>query len=167
MSDEIAIGRVGKPHGLKGWVWVYTLSGETAHFHRLETVWLRATDRERSAEIEELADRPRGLVMKFRGIDTVDDAAAIRGWELWAPKEAGAPRGDDEHYIRDLIGCVIECEGRRRGIVRSVWDSGAADMLEVELDDGGVRNVPFHREYVGAVDTKAERIVVIYPDVLE
>jgi 16S rRNA processing protein RimM len=166
MAGEIAVGRVGKPHGLKGWVWVYSLSGETTHFHNLKSVWLRGEHRERATEIEELAERPRGLVVKFRGIDTADNAAEIRGWELWVPSEAAAPRGHDEHYIRDLIGCVVECEGRRTGVVRAVWDSGAADMLEVELDGGGVRNVPFHREYVGEVDTDAGRIVVVYPDVL-
>ena len=165
--SEIAVGRIGKPHGLKGWVWVHSFSGETAHFHRMEAALLRGDRGERTGTVETVQERPNGLLVKFAGVDDVDAAGSLRGLEMWVDREQAAPRGDDEYYVQELVGCDILHEGRKTGTVRSVWDNGTLDMLEVELSEGGIRNVPLHREYVGDVDVDAGRIEVIYGELLE
>jgi len=175
--DRIAVGRIGKSHGLKGWVRVHSYSGETGHFRRMETAELlpgereaerkRTAPREREVAIEAVQERVGVVLMKFRGVDTAEQARSLTGREMWVDRSHAAPLREDEYYLQDLVDCRVFLHDEERGRVRAVWDNGHNDFLEVELADGSTRNVPFHREYVTEVDIHARRIVVGFPEVLE
>ncbi|MFP4484256.1 MAG: ribosome maturation factor RimM [Spirochaetota bacterium] len=164
---EIAVGRIGKPHGLKGWVRVHSFSGETAHFHNMTEAVLRGDATERRVTVEAVEERPNALLLKFEGVDDADASARLRNLEMWVDRSMAAPRGENEYYVQELVGCDIVHGGRKAGVVRSVWESATLDMLEVELTGGGIRNVPLHREYVGEIDISAGRIDVVYGELLE
>lgn len=175
--DRIAVGRIGKSHGLKGWVRVHSYSGETGHFRHMESADLVPADRTtessplgprgRSLAIDAVEERSGLVLVKFRGVDTADDARSLTGREMWVDRSHAAPLREDEYYLRDLVGCRVYLGQEERGHVRAVWDNGRSDFLEVELPDGTTRNVPFRREYVSEVDVQAGRIVVGFADVLE
>ncbi len=181
---DIAVGVVGKPHGLKGWVWVHSLSGETEHFRRMVEAVLRPRQRKRGGEsgarasvtakpkdrpvqIEAVEVRPKGLLLKFAGIDGIDEVERFRGLEIWVNRDHAAPLGDDEHYIQDLIGCDVSIGDAHYGTVVAVWDNGVSDMLEVRLDGTSeVRNVPFMRRFVERVDVEGRGIQLSDEDIL-
>jgi 16S rRNA processing protein RimM len=106
-----------------------------------------------------------GIVGRVREIETREQAEAMRGLRLYVPREAlPAPEDEDEFYLVDLIGLAVETpEGQPLGVVRSVQDFGAGDLLEVQPPQGASWWLPFTREAVPEVRLAERRIVAIPP----
>jgi 16S rRNA processing protein RimM len=106
------------------------------------------------------------LVARIEGIDSKEEADALRGVDLWADR-ARLPRlPDDEFYHTDLIGLtVVDTGGTPLGIVRAVLNHGAGDILEIQ-PKGAPDTVllPFTRAAVPTVDLATGRIVADPPE---
>ena len=153
----IAIGRIDGTHGLRGDVKVMSFSGEYEHFDSLETVLLRKDGKEREIAVEAVKRSGGKAVVSFAGIESVEDAARLRGWELWASREAAAPLGEEEYYIADVIGLTVTDRGEELGSVTAVYDGGQGQLLEVDLGERRALG-PFLSVYVEGVDLEAGRI---------
>jgi 16S rRNA processing protein RimM len=146
-SDLVAVGRVGRPHGLDGGFFVEEAST------RAETFAVGA---------ELYLDGVRAKVVATRraaGGRTVIrlDRAAERGAALAVPRASLPPLGDDEYYAFELVGLAVEEEGGRfLGRVADVVDYPANDVLE--LDSGAF--LPLVEACVRRVDVEGGRIVV-------
>jgi len=93
-------------------------------------------------------------------VPTREDAEALKGTRLYAPRERLPALPDDEFYHADLIDLtVVDTGGAELGRVRAVHDFGAGDVLEVLDSDGKELMLPFTREAVPTVDLTAGRIV--------
>lgn len=181
--DELVVGMVRTSFGIHGGLKVESVSGETDHLLKLKAVRLRrvgnasTAQRARRGRIAETAQsdefrvtgvRRHGnlVVMNLEGIETPEDAQAWCGAEVLADRSAAAPKAPDEFYIADLTGCSLISDGRIVGTVRSVWDSGAASMLEVASRDG-VYHVPFLSRFIGEVDVESRTIELIADWIME
>ena len=167
--EELAVGFVRGAHGTEGEVKVGSYSGELEHLLSLTEVSLRCRSGERRLKIEQVRLAHSEALVKFAGVDTRDDAARLARCELWAPRAAASPRGEDEYYIADLIGCSLyaaDAPTDAAARVVSVWDSGIGDMLEVETEGGQTYNVPFREPFIGEIDTDSRRIELKTPWVL-
>ena len=72
-----------------------------------------------------------GVIVKVAGLDTPEKARALVGCEIWVPRAAAAPLDDDEYYAADLCRCSLWFGEEELGAVRSVWEGGPAQLLEV------------------------------------
>jgi 16S rRNA processing protein RimM len=107
------------------------------------------------------------LVLKMDGVDTRNDAEALRGAELRIPVEERPPAPEGEYYLSDLVGCRVEWpDGELIGEVIAWHDFGAAPLLQVRKD-GREFLVPFTEAYYRAVDVEGKRIVMELPEGLE
>ena len=113
-------------------------------------------------------DRPvkGGFAARLTGVKTREQAEALKGTRLYAPREALPSLPDDEYYHADLIGLeVVDPAGAPLGRVRAIHDFGAGDLLEVVSP--GLKQpalVPFTREAAPTVDLASRRIVVDPPE---
>lgn len=153
----IAIGRIEGTHGLRGDVKVASFSGEYEHFYSLETVLLKKDGREKEAHVDSVKRSGGKAVVTFAGVESVEDAAALRGWELWGSREQAAPLDEEEYYIADVIGLTVTDQGEELGTVSAVYDGGQGELLEVDLGDRKAL-VPFLRVYVEEVDLEERRV---------
>ena len=104
-----------------------------------------------------------GLGARLSGIDTKEQADALKGATLWADRAALPSLPDDEFYHADLIGLeVMDTGGASLGRVRAIYDHGAGDILEV-YGTSGILLIPFTRAAVPTVDLAARRIVADPP----
>ncbi|HOZ72950.1 MAG TPA: ribosome maturation factor RimM [Spirochaetales bacterium] len=165
--DLLALGRVGKPHGVDGRLRLVSYSGETDHLMRLTEATLRGDGRELFVRIESVTAHGNGVLMKVVGYDSPERAVALSGMELWAPRDMAAPLDDDQYYYADLVGCALVAGGTELASVVAVCDSGGGDLLEVAKPDGSSAYVPFRKEFVGEVDVHARRIELVAPWILE
>ena len=142
----VAVGRVGKPHGLGGSFFVDDASDDPAWF----AVGAELHAGGRTARVVE-SKRSRGRpVIRL-------DVEVPRGTELAVPRAALPPTADDEYYVADLIGLVVEEHaGPELGRVTAVEPYEANDVLEL---DSGVA-LPMIEECVQEVDLERGRIVV-------
>jgi 16S rRNA processing protein RimM len=131
----LIVGRIGKPHGVRGEVYVDLLTDRT---ERLDPgMTLRCRDQ----WITVARSRPvsgRWLVT-FEGVADREAAARLTSIEVLAPPLEDDP---DALWVHQLIGAeVIEVDGTIRGRCRSVIDNPADDILE--LDTGALVPVTF------------------------
>ncbi|WP_311136162.1 MULTISPECIES: ribosome maturation factor RimM [Pseudooceanicola] len=107
-----------------------------------------------------------GFAARIGGVETKEEADALKGLSLYAPRDRLPALPDDEFYHADLIGLlVVDTGGNELGRVRAVMDHGAGDLLEIT---GPGLNVPvllpFTKLAVPTVDIAAGRIVADPPE---
>ena len=107
-----------------------------------------------------------GFAARLGGVPTREDAEALKGLRLYAPRDRMPDLPDDEFYHSDLIGlAVYDTGGAELGEVTTVADYGGGDFLEVKLvKTGKLLLVPFTQEAVPTVDLTVGRVVVDPPE---
>jgi 16S rRNA processing protein RimM len=105
---------------------------------------------------------------RLSGIATREEAEALKGTRLYAPRDRLPPLAEDEYYHADLIGLeVMDAGGARLGTVRALYDHGAGDVIEVARPGRSDLVLPFTRAAVPTVDLAGRRLVVDPPPGLE
>ena len=156
--DLLAVGVVTAPYGVKGEVKGKTFSGEPDAFQSLTEAIFRKGDKEKRLRIEAARVHPRGVVLKVAGVDTPEAARTLVGFEIWVPRGQAARLQDGEYYTADLCRCSVWFEDELIGPVRSVWEGGSSQLLEVRNASGKTFLVPFIDHFVGEVDLDGGRI---------
>ena len=159
LRKVFTIGIVRKPYGLSGVFRVQSLGGETAHFAVLRELTLQGPEaRKKIFPVEECKIAGQDILVKVRGINSPEEAALYKGWEILAPREAASPLRAGEYYITDLCGCDLVYDTKTVGKVKSVLETGAHDMLEVVDGTGKTFMIPFVDVHVGDVDIENRRV---------
>jgi 16S rRNA processing protein RimM len=165
LPDFITIGRVRKPHGLKGEVTVGVLSDVDERFAAGSVVDLVLADgQRRSTRISAVRGRRDEAIVRFAGLETRDQAEELREamLEIDRSRVPSAPPG--AFYFFELVGC--ECTDRRAGELGSVarvLDDGGGLLLEIEAGPRSLL-VPFVEEYLQEVDIANRRIELQLPE---
>jgi 16S rRNA processing protein RimM len=168
LTGRFVTALVGLPFGLKGFVKVRPLSGESGHIRALSSVLLRRGGVERVYEVEEIAGADTALVVKFRGIDSPEAAKALGGAELVVDRVRAAPLKPGEFYVEDLRGLpVVLPGGERAGEITDVVEGGGGFLIELRLPSGALRLVPFRDEFFGDVNPGEYRAVLLERWILE
>jgi 16S rRNA processing protein RimM len=168
VTGQFVVGLVGIPFGLKGFVKIRPLSGESAHIRRLGSVLLRQGLNEKTYEVEETAGSGAVLLMKFRGIDTPEAAKVLTGAELVTGRDQAAPLAEGEFYIEDLRGISVALQtGELVGEIIDVLEGGGGFLAEIRLPSKELRLVPFRNEFFGEVDPENRRAVLLERWILE
>jgi len=165
--DHFVVGAIRGSFGVKGFAKVQSYSGETEHLEDLASVVLRKGDVERTLVVEGAEGFGPSFVMKFRGYDSPESVKELNGWELVVPRENGAPLDGGEFYIEDLRGCVVTLDGSRIGAISDVLEGGGAQLIEIRLDSGETKLVPFRNEFWGSVDTGSRTAQLLVGWILE
>lgn len=162
--DLICVGAIAGAFGVRGDVRVKSYCAEPtaiADYGPLST-----EDGSRTFTMTLLGPIKTGYSARLNGVDTKEQADALSGTRLYAPRSALPALPDDEFYHTDLIGlAVFDTGGRDIGRVSAVNNHGAGDFIEVE--GPGLKTtalVPFTREAVPTVDLSAGRIVIDPPE---
>jgi 16S rRNA processing protein RimM len=160
---RLVVGRVLRPHGVRGELSVEVLSDAPDRFAPGAELGLGDPDGpEPPAPVTVRAARlHRGrLLLSLEGVEDRDAADRLRGAWLSIPATAARPLGPDEFWPHQLVGlAVVDRQGRRRGRVADVLPGAAHDLLAVELPDGASRLVPAVAALV-TVELEAGRVLV-------
>jgi len=165
--DEIAIGAIRTAHGVKGFMKVRSFSGEWDHFTRLENIQLRSGSKRRDFMVEGYRWLGKELIIKIQGIDTPEEVKNFANWEIWVDTNYAAPLGKDEFYLRDLVGCDLVYSGEKIGQIKTFIEGGASDLVEVILETGEKRLIPFHEPFIGEIDTRKRVVNLLVDWILE
>ena len=164
------MGRISAPFGIKGWIRVQPYTRAASNLTHYPTWWLSTAAGWQEYKVEQSQAQGTDVVAKLAGCDDRDLAAAFKGQQVAIPREAFPPAEKDEFYWADLIGLkVVNSEGLDFGVVDSVLETGANDVMVVQqsaaavLEQGGKeqeRLIPFIAEVVKRVDIAASLIEV-------
>lgn len=155
------IGRIGRPHGVRGEVTVVADPDDHPWFAPGSVVTTQDGD---SLEILTASPfRDRGLIVAFAGVGDRDAAERLRGTVLVIPASQRRALDEGEHWPDDLVGLTaISPDGHHLGDVIGVLLGDHQDRLVVVTPDGVEVQVPFVEAIVG--DPADGRIVIDPPD---
>lgn len=160
-AETVCVGAIAGAFGVRGEVRLKsfcTTAEDIATYGPLAT-----EDGARSFAVRVTRPVTGGLAARLSGVETREQAEALKGATLWADRAALPSLPEDEFYHADLIGLeVVDPGGTVLGRVRAIHDHGAGDILEV-LGPGGALLIPFTRAAVPTVDIAAGRIVADPP----
>jgi 16S rRNA processing protein RimM len=167
-ARHLVVGRLRKPHGLKGDCTLFPLTDEPdAVFAPGRTVWLVGLEGEVAAGplvIERSRSYHRQWLIKFAGADGRDSLDPWRGLFVAVPAADLRPPAGDEVYLHELVGFSVRLEDETPlGLVSAVYEMPAGLMIEVQ---GPKREflLPYKKEFVREVDRAGRRLVVTPPE---
>jgi 16S rRNA processing protein RimM len=164
--DELAIGRLGGPHGVEGRIRLVVFSGEADHLLSLTEAKLKGADKAMTLRIEDIQSHGDGALIKFAGYDSPETVRVLSGLEMWASRDKATPLYEDQYYYADLVGCVLAVGEKPVGTIVGVGEGGGGDLLELSRPDGTTAYVPFRKEFIGKVDVAGKRVELIAPWIL-
>lgn len=161
MEDKLRVGIISSTHGIRGEVKVFPTTDSPNRFKKIKKVILSNEKEEFELEIEGVKFFKQFAILKFRGIDNINDVEKYKGSELYVARENAQKLGKDEYFIADLIGIsVFEENGELLGILKDVIETGANDVYVVEREKKKELLIPAIRQCIRKVDIEAGRMEV-------
>ncbi len=165
MPRNIHLATILSAHGVRGWVKLYWHGEDPARAKEYKTLHDKSG---RAFEIDEQRMMGKNLTVKFKSIDDRTAVEQLRGTELFIPRTALPAAAPGEYYHIDLIGLAAQtADGQHLGIVKSIQNFGAGDLLEIEKLNNETEFLPFTQDVVQQVDFDAEVIIINPPEMTE
>jgi 16S rRNA processing protein RimM len=172
----VLVARLIRPHGRRGELIAEILTDFPERFHERTRLFLippeRVGSRPREVVVENFWFLRSRMVMKFRGVDSINEAEALRGFEVAIPAEERAPLGAGSVYVSDLIGCRVVDLNRNGAEVGEIVDvdrdSSSTELLVVRRSERREGDeellVPFVTEYLVRVDAANRQVEMRLPE---
>lgn len=161
MDNLLRVGVVTTTHGVRGEVKVFPTTDDMHRFESLKNVILDLGKEQRSLEIEQVKFFKNMVILKFKGLDNMNDVEAFRQKDLLITREQAVELGPDENFIADLIGLsVVTDEGKLLGTLDDVLQTGANDVYSVKTGEGKELLLPAIKECILNVDLEKKEILV-------
>jgi 16S rRNA processing protein RimM len=160
--DRLVVGRVLRPHGVRGELSVQVLSDAPDRFGPGVELGVGDPDGPRPEPVVVRAARLHQgrLLLSLEGVEDRAAADRFRGAWLSIPVAAARPLDPGEFWPHQLVGlAVVDRQGRQRGRVADVVPGAAHDLLAVELPGGASALVPAVAALV-TVELEAGRVLV-------
>jgi 16S rRNA processing protein RimM len=161
--DRLVVGRVLRPHGVRGELSVQVLSDAPERFAPGAELGVGDPDGPgplESAVVQAARLHQGRLLLSLEGVEDRGAADRLRGAWLSIPVAAARPLDPGEFWPHQLVGLtVVDRQGRERGRVADVLPGAAHDLLAVELPGGASALVPAVAALV-TVELEAGRVLV-------
>lgn len=156
MEKMFQVGIITSTHGVHGEVKVFPTTDDVRRFKRLKEVILDTGKEQITLEVEGAKFSKQLVILKFKGIDNINDVEKYRQKSLYVTRENAVRLRRDEYFIADLMGLRVHDEGGAEiGVLREVMETGANDVYVIDLNDGRELLLPAIKECVLNVDVEA------------
>jgi 16S rRNA processing protein RimM len=167
LTEQIELGRVSRPHGLRGEIEVRLYWPESTALLEAETVVLSppgatgAEGAQRICRVRYARATPKGVLLCLHEVADRDAAEALKGWAVSLERTVMPPLEPGEYYLCDTVGAdVLGPDGTRIGKVGALRLYPSVDALLIEREDGGQAEQPLVEHFVREVDVVQKRIVL-------
>ena len=161
MEDLLQAGVITTTHGIRGEVKVFPTTDDVHRFEDLDSVLLDTGREYMKLEIENVKYFKQYAILKFKGIDNINDIEKYKGRSLYVTRDQAIPLEEDEYYIADLMGLDVYLEsGEKFGVRTDVMETGANDVYIVETEEGKEVLIPAIHECVLDIDVEENRMEI-------
>jgi 16S rRNA processing protein RimM len=160
-EEKIAIGKILRPHGVKGFARILPLTDDPARFRLLKEAWLRNHENEllRFA-IEKVAIQPRMVLLKLQGIDSREQVERLRDVEIVIDRKDCLPLDEDTYYIFDLIGSTVRTtSGEPVGTLEDVLEYPASDIFVIRKNEQEIL-IPAVAQFIKKINIEDSTIII-------
>ena len=132
-SDRVTLGRVGKTHGINGWLRLYSFTDPTSNITEYRRFYTTLGQQHAELVMDQLREHGNDLIAHFEGYDNPETAQQLVGAELQIEADKLPALETEEFYWHQLLGLlVINSEGQSLGKVDRLLETGANDVLVVQ-----------------------------------
>lgn len=161
MENYLRVGIITATHGIKGEVKVYPTTDDMGRFKDLKQVFLDTGKEYMELEITGVKFFKQLAILKFKGIDNINDIEKYKGHDLLITRENAVELSENEYFICDILdSLVVTEEGEELGILTDVMATGANDVYVVTRKDKSEILLPSIKECILNVDVENKRILV-------
>ncbi len=167
MSDLVVVGRIRKPHGIRGELVVELLCDEPeaifAAGRRLFLSPLRPGAAPDTVEVGSARPFKEGLIVSLRGVADRNAVEAWREREFLVPEDELSPPGADELWVHEMPGLRVQLgDGALVGEVVECYELPQGYLLDVATERGIV-SIPFVDAIVTDIDREARTLTIDPP----
>lgn len=161
MEKQLQVGVISSTHGVRGEVKVFPTTDDVTRFRQLKKVYLDTGREMLPLEIQNVKFFKQFAILKFKGIDNINDIEKYKGKSLMIDREDAVDLDEDEYFIADMIGMKVCTEdGGEFGTLKDVMETGANDVYIIDSPEHGEVLIPAIRECILDVDMDEERMTI-------
>ena len=160
MESLLEVGQIVNTYGIKGFVKVNPLVDNNNQFKSFKALYIQNKNNIKELQVEEVKFSKNQVLLKFKGIETIEQAEELRNYYLQA-KRSDIKLEKGAYFIVDLIGLEVYTEeGELLGILKEVLQPGANDVYVVEDKAKNEILLPVIPDVVKLVDIEGKKIIV-------
>jgi len=157
-ATTIAIGVLGRPHGVRGEIALRLFNQAGPPPEELRDVTLERDGRRQARVVSGTRPCAAGLLITLEGVASREEAAALTGSQVRVARAELPPLGPGEYYVADLPGCqVVGEDGAVIGVVVETFWNGGHDVMVV-------RGAPAGEGAAAAEEGEGEELIPLVPD---
>lgn len=162
MEQLLRVGVISSTHGVRGEVKVYPTTDDPNRFKKLKRIVLDTGREHLELEISGVKFFKNQVILKFQGIDNMNDIEKYKGKDLLVHREDAVKLEENENYVADLIDLkVITDDGKVLGTLTEVMETGANDVYVIETEEGKELLIPAIRDCILDVNLE-EKVMTVH-----
>lgn len=156
MENNLKVGLIVKPQGIKGELKVQPLTDDILRFKKLKTVIIDG----KNYSVTNAIIAGNSVLLSIFGISDRDTAESFRGKFILVDRENAIPLEEGRYFIADIIGCTLKTD--HDSLVGEIVDvtSARTDIFTVKCTDGVIMRFPFLKDAIVSIDVNQKLIVV-------
>ncbi len=171
--DARLIGIIGKPHGIRGETTVMLLTDYPKTIKKGSVLFFNSRCLKK-AEVESIREKNIKkhpiLIIKFRGIDSRNQAEDLKGVSIYRNIKDGPKLKRDQYWVDDLLDCRVY--SKNEGFIGRVMDVerlSSNDNLEVKIENrklkikginGSILYIPIIKRYIDSIKIKEKKVIL-------
>lgn len=169
MEEILQVGVISSTHGIRGEVKVFPTTDDPGRFKKLKHVILDTGKEQKNLEITGVKFFKQFVILKFKGIDDINDIEKYKGKSLYVTRENAVRLKKDEYFIADLVDMQVFLEdGTPFGVLTDVMKTGANDVYCIQTQEHGEVLIPAIGECILDVDVEGQKMTIhLMPGLVE
>lgn len=169
MEDLLQVGILSSTHGVRGEIKVFPTTDDVKRFKKNKEYILETKNGNMDVRVESVKFFKQFVILKFEGIDTLDDILVYKGCSLYVNRAHAVKLQKDEYFIADLIDMeVFDVDDNYIGKLTDVLETGANDVYEITTEDDKTYLFPAIKECIKKVDMEKRKITAyVMPGLME
>jgi len=156
MDNLLNVGFINNTRGLKGEIKVIHYCDEKEQFSDIRNFIIDG----KSFETEYVKYHKEQVILKLKGVDTVEDALTLKSKDIYAHRDELPELLEGQYYIADLIGFKAYTDkGDFIGEVADVIVSTASDLFQIKAGEKNVL-VPNIPEFIDEISVSDKKIII-------
>ena len=157
MTELYQVGAITQTHGIRGEVKVFPMTDDVSRFKNMKELILDTGKEQIVLEVTSARQQKNLVILKFKGIDNINDVEKYKGCGLFVTKENRVKCKKDEYFIADLIGLrAIDEEGEAFGTISDVIQTGANDVYVITTKQGEEVMIPAIKDCILEVSVEEQ-----------
>ena len=161
MLPNLEIGQIVNTFGIKGMVKVKPFTDDIKRFDSLKKVYIEKNSNKKEYEIEEVKYHKNMVLIKFKGIENIEQAERLRNSYLTISRDSAEELEEGRYYVVDLLGMEVYTDEQiLLGTLEDIFNTGSNDIYVVKNEEGKQILLPAIQDVIKKIDIENKKVIV-------